>query len=343
MLAPKNMLEHLQSLRQVQERSDGRRKSQLRNKMADIIQNRILQNLCLHPYNTAYHMYKNQELALLIDYKTIRKHFTELCQRGFIERFEKEDSEHSKKPGRLTSAGIYHLILKMRIMPGNIIKAILRNYGNHALFQPLLYPYINLDTLLKITDIRLVSRISLFLYECCREIEDFGITKGGNITEQVFFWQRVPDNKNETSGLCHFLKQELNINWADHGKIEKRDDDNSLSISNNNNTISIKLDNTKTKATLKVNGHKRYEFKVETGPKGLLSIGAPTKAVQEFVASSLFVGITQRVPALVFNLISDLERDSSNFHILSEDRRFMRTLKKTKTKFDKQCKMLGTT
>jgi hypothetical protein len=334
------MLEHLQSLRQVQERSDGRRKSQLRNKKADIIQNRILQNLCLHPYNTAYQMYRNQELALRIDYKTIRKHFTELWQRGFIERFEKEDSEHGKKPGKLTIAGIYHLILKMRIMPENIIKAILRNYGDHTLFQQLLYPYINLDTLLKITDIRLVSRISLFLYECCREIEDFGITKGGSITEQVFFWQRVPDNMNETYGLRHFLKQELDISWADQAKIEKRHDDKALTMSNNSNTISITLHDTKTKATLKVNGHKRYEFEVEAGPNGLLSIGAPTKSVQEFVASSLLIGITQRIPALVFNLISDLQRGSSNFHILSQDRHFMRTLKKTKTRFDKQCKMI---
>ena len=206
-----------------------------------------------------------------ISSRSIRRYTSKLYKTGFIERFQKEASGQKPKPCRLASGGIYYLILTMRIMPYNIINAIFKNYGNDRLFQLFVYPYIKQDTLLQITDIPLTSRLSLYLFQCCREIEDV-------LTEDI-------KNKN----VMQLRPVQQNILWKE-SKSERFD-------------------------------------------------AVPVMSIEEFATNCIFISIPQYLPTLIFDLISNAKVGSSDFHILSRDKRFMQKLKETKTKFDNQYTM----
>ena len=86
-------------------------------------------------------------------------------------------------------------------MPWDVYKGIFKNYGNDKIFQLFVYPYIKQDTLLHLTDIPLISRVSLFLYQCYREIGDILVKdkKKKYVMKLVPGEQSVLWNKNETN------------------------------------------------------------------------------------------------------------------------------------------------
>jgi hypothetical protein len=223
-------------------------------------------------------------------------------------------------------------------LPDKIIKGILRNYGDNILFQLFLYPYINQDTLLQIRDTALLSKISLFLYECCKEIEHaLGLINNARSrysVEQVFIWQYVPAKDYDTNNLREFLKRTFDLDWVHRAGIEKIENDNSLRISYKANSILITLNDTRTKAILKINRKNKYEFIVKAYSPNWYSIEAPVMPIEEYAIHSLLLGTQQRVPALIFNLASNAVSGSSYFQILSQDEQFIQSLEKTNTKFN---------
>jgi hypothetical protein len=231
------------------------------------------------------------------------------------------------------------------MMPWDVYKGILKNHGNDILFQQFVYPYIKQDTLLQMTDARLVLRVSSFLYECCiemeRAVDSINTTKNRHVMERVFAWQSVPGNENETNSLREFLKRKFNASWVDHTDFEKIQDDNTLRISYGSSSILITLDGTKTKAALKIKGEKekRYEFMVEEHSDDLLNILALSEPVEEIEAKFLLSSVQQRVPTLIFDLASNAVA-VSDFSILSKDEKFMQALKETKMNFDRRYEMI---
>lgn len=358
MSAPNILIEHLRSLAKLQKNDIINRiqsKSKHRNKRKhkrtdrniDFIQNKILQYICVHPNSSAYDIYRKRALYLgeFIDYRSIRRYINDLSQKGFIERSQKEAIKRRAKACRLTISGVYHLILRLRMTPWDVYKGILKNYDNDILFQQFVYPYIKQDTLLQMTDARLVLRVSSFLYECCREIEravdSINTTINRHVMERVFAWQSVPGNENETNSLREFLRRKYNASWVDQADFEKIQDDNTLRISHGSNSILITLDGTKTKATLKIKGEKekRYEFMVEEHSNDSFSILALSEPVEESEAKFLLSSVQQRIPTLIFDLASNAVT-VSDFSILSKDEKFMQALKETKMKFDRRYEMI---
>ena len=69
-------------------------------------------------------------------------------------------------------------------------KGIFENYGDNILFDSILYPYLKRDTVIHLTEIKMVSAVCLFLYECCKAIEHAieSINTQKYVMEQVFFW-----------------------------------------------------------------------------------------------------------------------------------------------------------
>lgn len=337
-------------------------------KVADVDINhtkfKILQHICEHPGKIASDIQdlkflrrrnlhrkrkrslkRKRDLEENLDQRTLRRYVYDLYRIGLIEGPEniqaaKKSIRFIGKPRRLSLLGVYYLILRSRIMPANIMKAILENYGETILFHQLIYPYINQNTLLNITDIRLISRVSLFLFECCRDIGDFLMSRrNGSAVEQVFLWQKVPSDVNETTRLRDFLKRELSIGyWIDQAEFNKVNNDNKLIISYGPNLISITLHVTKKNAILKEKGKELYKFMVERYHEGRLIIEAPTKSAQEFLVSSLSLAITQRIPSLVFDLTSYAEKGTCDFYSLAQDKTFMLTLKQAKEGLDNKYK-----
>jgi hypothetical protein len=198
MIAPKDLVEYLQDL------------PKLKGTNINYIQYAILKHICENPDTTAYSLKKLQfprrvglhrkrkrtvnrkrDVSKYVDARSIRRCISGLETKGFIERSPRRVIERNSKPCRLTRGGVYYLILRTRILPYNIMKAIFENYHNDKLFELFLYPYIKKDTLRKIIDVLLVSRISLFLYQCCREIEDILVD---NVTKK-YVMELIQDRK----------------------------------------------------------------------------------------------------------------------------------------------------
>ena len=317
------------------------------SKLKDItirpLQKEILQYICVYPHSTAYDMYRKKALGNNIDSRTIRRSISDLSDKKLIERSQKGDFEHWAKPCKLTIVGIYYLILKIRIMPHEIIKGILKNYGSgsNILFELFIYPYIKRDTILQLEDLRLLSQVSLFLYECCKEIEHaiqlINNSKSGFVTEEVFTWQRIPDSKYEIDSLRNFLKRRFKLDWLNKAKdIKKIENDTALLISYKSDSILIKLDDNKTKATLKINREKKFEFIVNFWTKDFFIITAPVTPISEYAQNILLLTVRQRIPSFIFNLASDAVPTSSEFQSLSRDEKFLQILETTKKRFDKQ-------
>lgn len=208
MFAPIELVEYLQAL------------PKLVHTDINYIEYGILKYICEHPESTSYEIEKlnfprrgtlhrkrirstnrkGRDLNKNVDPRSIRRYISDLYKKGFIERDQKEDKPNAK-PCRLTSSGVHYLILRTRIAPWNVYKGIFKNYGNDKLFHLFVYPYIKQDTLLHLTDTPLTSRVSLFLHQCCREIEDILVkdTNDKHVMELVPGRQSVLWNKNETN------------------------------------------------------------------------------------------------------------------------------------------------
>ena len=309
------------------------------------IQVKLLQHLCAKPGGAVYEMYKNRALGKDIDYRALRRCVSDLSQKGLIIRHEKEDNRHKAKLCTVTTAGIIYLILTRNVMYRSTILHIFQNYGNNMLFEQFLFPLISLDTLQQLTTFNSLSPIEMYLYDCCRELvhtfESIITAKYRNVMQQIFVWQDVPNNKEQTNTLIRFLKRKFNLNWIDDvesSKISK--DGDTLRIGHKSNVISITLDNVNSKATLKIGREIKYDFIIEHPPEGYLVLLAPLEPIEEINAVYLDSGIKRRVTSFILNLLSNVLADTSDFYILSQDRRFLQIAKNTIKKLNSQYELL---
>ena len=75
----------------------------------------------------------------------------------------------------------------------------------------------------------------------------------------LFSWDNVPGNDRER--LLRFLKDELDIGWAENAEISEYDDGKNIRIFKGKNSATIKLDEKKEEATLKIHDGETYYLK----------------------------------------------------------------------------------
>lgn len=73
--------------------------------------------------------------------------------------------------------------------------------------------------------------------------------------------KNVPGNDSER--LLKFLKDDLNIGWAENAEISKSKDGKTLHIFKDENLAEITIDEEKEKATLKISEVRTYDLKVK--------------------------------------------------------------------------------
>lgn len=93
--------------------------------------------------------------------------------------------------------------------------------------------------------------------------EDFGLSKG------MFNWDNIPGNDN--GKLIEVLKEDFGIDWVEKAKIEKIDDGNTIRVSTEKNSLSLRLNDEKTKVNLEIDDSISYEF-ILLKEKGKLNI-----------------------------------------------------------------------
>ncbi|MGB8218657.1 MAG: hypothetical protein WCE94_15270 [Candidatus Methanoperedens sp.] len=78
----------------------------------------------------------------------------------------------------------------------------------------------------------------------------------------LFSWDEIPGNDN--GRLIEFLKKRFNIDWIETAKIEKIDDGRAIRLSFKNNFLSLKLNDEKTKVSLKIDHGRTDEIVART-------------------------------------------------------------------------------
>ena len=85
----------------------------------------------------------------------------------------------------------------------------------------------------------------------------------------LFSWKNISGADSEE--LIEYLKDDLNIGWAEKANISKSDDGETIHIFKDDNSADIKIDEKNEKATLKISNGQTYEMKVKK-EKGNLKI-----------------------------------------------------------------------
>jgi hypothetical protein len=277
---------------------------------------------CRYPDTTAYKisrlnaLNKTEILRKDMDDRAIRRGIEALESRRLIERSKKGSSKHC----RVT-----------------------------LLFQRILYPHIGKDTISGLTYWNSLSPVALLLYDCCVEIvRKLGTVESNNITESRYLMRLIlaslaaPPEESQTKLLLTFLKNKFKLAWLGKAKdIQKIENDDVLRIAYNSNSISVRLKDSNTKATLIVNEKRRnHKFIIEV-PNYELVTNEPIMTREESFDFVLSAVISQLIPAFVFSLASNVPVSSGDFRILSKDKNFMKLLESTKIKFDERYELFG--
>ena len=78
----------------------------------------------------------------------------------------------------------------------------------------------------------------------------------------LFSWDDVTGN--DTDSFLEYLKKKFNIDWTKKAKIEKIDDIGTINVSTEKNSLSLILNNEKTKVNLKIDDGRTFELMVRT-------------------------------------------------------------------------------
>ncbi len=78
----------------------------------------------------------------------------------------------------------------------------------------------------------------------------------------MFSWDEIPGNDN--GKLVEFIGQKYGIYWAKTAKIKKIDDGRTIIVSNEKNSLSLRLNDEKTKVNLKIDDGGTFELNART-------------------------------------------------------------------------------
>ena len=102
--------------------------------------------------------------------------------------------------------------------------------------------------------------LGAFVTEYIPERVDFVIQNLKEI-EYLFSWDNVPGTDSER--LLRFLRDDLDIGWAENAEISKSDDGKTIRIYKDENSAEMMIDEKKEKATLEISDGKTHNLKVK--------------------------------------------------------------------------------
>ncbi len=110
-----------------------------------------------------------------------------------------------------------------------------------------------------------------------------------HMTDYLFSWDEIPGNDN--GRLIDFLKQDLDIAWIREPNIEKIDNDQTIKVSDEQKSLSLRLNDERTKVELKIDGDITYEFitKEKNGKLNIYSLNSPKEIASLFKTSDKHV------------------------------------------------------
>jgi hypothetical protein len=322
----------------------------------------MLKQFAEHPYLSVYQIFgslkklgEQHEMA----YKNVHKRIKQLHSLKLIEQIKiKTKTLHNPKYYRLTTGGIFNLIYNGQISlsaPGMFsliyngqlslefpgiekINKLFQNYSKNIIFRTILYPYFEEQSLSQIDSTIIIEDILDYLKKCCVITDTFigFITKNKwDLQLRLFNWDN-PEKYNEL--IVPYLNNQFNLNLAEKIHIEKDKDSETISISDKTRSVFIRLES-KDIAILTTDEGERYKLGVVLDNKNILSI--PLKSFGEVALNGLALHVNYNLLTLVFSINLKMtekglfgKEKTNSFNILSNDRKFVSLLERTKKIFD---------
>jgi hypothetical protein len=129
----------------------------------------------------------------------------------------------------------------------------------------------------------------------------------------LFSWDDVPGNDNER--FVEFLKQKYSIDWVTTAKIEKIDDGKAIIVSSEKNSLSLRLNDEKTKVNLKIDDGRLDELSAKTENSKLNIYEIPYIVIDDFEDTSKWEVKTRPNTKLVINSTSEVARENRSLKL----------------------------
>jgi hypothetical protein len=254
-----------------------------------------------------------------------------------IEEVQDQPSVRNAKYYKLTVYGVYYMIADFKgLMTSVIFKALLRNYGDHPLFQYFVYPWIKQDTLLNIPDSSIFSHLSSYLRACCGEVKD--TIHYSDELEYLFTWQDIRTGTDNAKALSDFLTQKFGWSWLRNADILKRNS-KVIEVRDDTHSVLINLSDDRKKATVTHKRRKEFELPVSELFNELM-VQKPRRQLDETYLENFAVSHRERVQQLIFSTISDHSVELDTIRMLAQDEILWGIIKDTRNKFEQRFKLL---
>jgi hypothetical protein len=131
-------------------------------------------------------------------YKDTRRRIKRLKDLGLIEIVTaSQPNNHNAQYHKLSERGLYYIVsnnLRFQFGQYDVFYRLLKNHGDHPLFNYFLYPYIERNTISKIQDTAIFSHIFSYLHDCCKAVEEtiyrinhtYNQPQNGDVIRQLF-------------------------------------------------------------------------------------------------------------------------------------------------------------
>jgi hypothetical protein len=294
------------------------------------------------------------------EYKNVYKKVQNLHSLNLIEKLPKtlDNIEHGAIFYKITSIGIFYL---MENMSSNLNFEILKHHGEDPFFKIFVYPYFEQHTLINLKFDHIKHEIFNYFNSCCRILKDLfhyikSIEKDKGIYSWVEFWDALPLYRNEDDEKERFisiLRYRFNLKWLDSkAKIEKIDE-YTITISQNNRIIYLKLNKSKTRAVLSYRNKILYEYIIrpldEKDPDHNMRIEAfEPKTVEQLIndkEEEVRIEIYENIENLSISLLkycvrryqfTNAERERiEDITNIAKDSKFIKVLESAEEKYNK--------
>lgn len=266
-------------------------------------------------------------------YRDTKNQTSILTKLKLLEEVMGHPSPRKTKYYKLSKYGLYYVLAELSLT-SVIVKNLLRNYGDHPLFQYFIYPWLRQDTLLTVSadSIFFFSQLSSYLRDCCTTLKD--AVDYIDWSEDLFIWEDIRTGNEDAKALCSFLAQSFGWPWLDKAYIQKSN--KVLEVrGTESHSVLIRLSDDRKKATVSHKGKKKIELPVTKFFHRMI-VQKPTRQLDDTYMKSFVKAHRGLVQRLIFSIVSDDSIDSDTLRILVQDDIFRAALEDTKIQFDQR-------
>lgn len=246
----------------------------------------------------------------------------------------KKNQRHPSKKCSLTDHGVFFLISRTKISSTELLQELFRNYHNLNIFQYVVYPFMNLETLRSPRfDFPFMMGVGKYLVNLIQRMDRnvLLLEKIDRSDREIYFWHH---NK-----LENYLRKKYHYEFIDYLYSEEDSDDRYEEIDyfdekNKNNYVTIKYDKKSKKACIYRKNKRVKKYEVPFATEYLTRKVIPYKID---IARRFHAFCGPQVEEFVLSVFPFFKVTSEGNirDLIAADRQFRDALKVTKNRFDR--------